>query len=202
MATYALAADQAIAGPPQGRWTVDDWERVPPDVRRYEVIDGRLYMTTAPSFFHHWIISRVIRYLGVPAEVQELGIWTAGPLGLILSPADAVQPDFVFVCRDRLHIIHDRRIRGAPDLVVEVLSPGNPAYDLEEKLALYARGGVPEYAVIDPAVHTLAHYRLQATGSYSPLHSFSEADTIAFDCLPSLPLPIATLFADAPDSTL
>jgi Uma2 family endonuclease len=64
----------AVAGPPQGHWTYADWETLPDDGNRYEVIDGVLYMTTAPSTFHQWIVKRLERYIGIPLEDQGLGV--------------------------------------------------------------------------------------------------------------------------------
>ena len=61
-----------MPGPPQGQWTYADWEELPDDGNRYEIIDGVLYMTTAPSFFHQWIVNRLERHITIPAEDQGL----------------------------------------------------------------------------------------------------------------------------------
>jgi Uma2 family endonuclease len=202
MATYAMYADKALAGPPQGEWTVNDWEGLPEssDGCRYELICGMLYMSTAPSFFHQWIIKRLVRFLGEPAEAQSLGIWAVAPIGVIFSETEAAQPDFVLILTRNQGIIRERRIRGAPDLVVEVLSPGNTVYEMRDKHAMYARAGVPEYGVIDPRARRLSHYRLIERGHYAPPREFAEHESVTFDCLPDLPLHVAQLFAGAPDT--
>jgi Uma2 family endonuclease len=202
METYALSADQALSGPPQGQWTTNDWEALPADHNRYEIIDGVLYMTTAPSNFHQWIVRRLDRFLGIPAEDQGLALCFTAPVGVILSSADAVQPDLLLVRSERKAIIRNRRIRGSPDLVAEVLSPGNTAYDLQQKQALYARAGVPEYVVINPRTRTLSLYQLAAPGSYGEPQQFTASDTVRFACVPTVALQVGDLFADAPDTEL
>jgi len=197
-----ILADHAVVGPPQGQWAEADWEALPADEYVYEILDGWLYMTTAPSFFHQWIVSMLIEQIGIPAKQQGLGVWATAPIGVILAPQDAVQPDFVFVAQERLGIIRQRRIRGAPDLVVEVLSPGNSSEEMERKRASYARGGVAHYAEVNPSARALLLYRLDAAGSYSPPATYGEADTVVFPCLPTLELVVGDLFVGAPDIQL
>jgi Uma2 family endonuclease len=115
---------------------------------------------------------------------------------------DPVQPDFVVVLASRMSIIRDRRIRGVPDIVVEILSPGSTAFDQQVKLEAYARAGVPEYAIVDPATRTLRHYRLEAPGRYADPHVHGAAEVVSFDCLPTIRVPVGELFAGAPDTTL
>lgn len=138
----------SVAGPPQGHWTYADWEALPDDGNRYEIIDKMLYMTTAPSSFHQWIIKRLERYIGIPAEDQGLAYTFAAPIGVLMPNCDPVQPDYLVVLKANAAIIHDRRIPGVPDLIVEVLSPGNAAYDERVKLLAYGNAGVPEYAIV------------------------------------------------------
>lgn len=204
MATYALYADHVIAGPPQGDWTVEDWEALPAtsDGIRYELIEGALYMTTAPSNFHQWIVRRLDRFVGIPAEDQGLAVCFAAPIGVLLSSGDAAQPDFVLILTANRGIIRERRIRGAPDLVFEVLSPNNTLYEMREKKQMYAHAGVPEYVLIDPRPRILSHYRLLSPGTYDHPREYGAAQTVTFDCLPGIPLQVASLFADAPDTEL
>jgi len=191
----------AVAGPPQGHWTYADWERLPDDGNRYEVIEGYLYMTTAPSYFHQWIVRQLDRLVGTPAEAQGLAFAATAPVGLLMPGADPVQPDFVVVLQNNADIIRGGRIRGVPDLIVEVLSPGSVAYDQGVKLEAYERAGVPEYAVIDPAARTLSYYRL-SEDHYDEPQVFGESDIMTFDALPTISVPVAQLFAGAPDTTL
>ncbi len=197
-----LLLDHALPGPPQGRWTVEWWERLPDDGNRYEIIEGSLGMTTAPSAFHQWIVGRCIELIGIPAQARGLGIWFTAPIGVILSPHDAVQPDFLFIRAERVAaLVRDRRIRGAPDLIIEVLSPGNSAEALAQKRAAYARAGVAEYVEIDPAQRTATVHRLEEDAYGAPV-VYDATHTLRLTCLPDLPLLVAELFANAPDTTL
>jgi Uma2 family endonuclease len=191
-----------VHGPRQGHWTFADWERLPDDDNRYEIIDGVLYMTTAPSYFHQWIIQGLQEYIGIPVRRQGLGYAVAAPVGLLMPGCQPVQPDFVVVLKDNASIIHDRRIRGVPNLIVEVLSPSNAVYDEEVKLEAYARAGLPEYAIVDPRARTVILYQLKVPGQYEAPRVFGEADRATFACLPTLTVPVAELFAGAPDTTL
>jgi Uma2 family endonuclease len=85
----------AVKGPKQGKWTVEDWEKLPDDGNRYEVIDGVLYMTTAPKNFHQWIITQLIGLVGFPAQKAGLAYAYVSPIGVFMPGATPVQPDFV-----------------------------------------------------------------------------------------------------------
>jgi Uma2 family endonuclease len=203
MQTLVIPTDApSVTGPPQGQWTAADWDTLPDDGNRYEIIEGYLYMTTAPSFFHQWIIQRCVRHIGIPAEDQELAYFVIAPIGVFMPGCDPVQPDFLLVLKANEHIIHDRRIYGVPDLIVEVLSPTSVDYDEGVKFQAYANAGVPEYVVINPANPTLTHYRLAEPGRYDKIGTYGESETVTIACLPSISLHVANLFAGAPDTTL
>jgi Uma2 family endonuclease len=200
--TTEIIIPKLVLRSPDATWDYARWEQLPADGNRYEVIDRVLYMTTAPSFFHQWILQRLVRYIGIPADDADLAFYAFAPIGVLMPGCDPVQPDFVVVRKENAAIIRDGRIRGVPDLLVEVLSPGNAAHDEEIKMRAYARAGVPEYAIIDPRARTLRHYRLAASGRYGTPIIVDQAGSVIFDCLPSLPLAIAALFDGAPDTTL
>ncbi len=104
MTTLVIPTEEAyaVAGPRQGQWTYADWERLPDDGNRYEVIEGYLYMTTAPSNFHQWIVRRLERLIGIPAEDQGLAICFPAPIGVLMPGAELVQPDYVVVLKRTL----------------------------------------------------------------------------------------------------
>jgi Uma2 family endonuclease len=183
-------------------WNYARWEKLPDDGNRYEVIDGVLYMTTAPSFFHQWVVQQFVRYIGIPAQDANTAFFAFAPVGVLMPGCDPVQPDFVIVLSHRRELFQDRRIYGVPDLIVEVLSPNNPENDEEIKLGAYARAGVPEYVIVDPAARSLRHYRRPANGRYGALATYAEDETVSFECLPTIRLTIGDLFAGAPDTTL
>jgi len=202
--TLVLTPETApvVEGPRQGEWTYTDWENLLDDGNRYEIIDGYIYMTTAPSNFHQWIIGNFYDVVGVPAKNQGLGYPFLAPIGLLMPGCDPVQPDFLFVRKANKAIIYDRRIRGVPDLIIEVLSPGSIDYDEDVKLKSYARAGVPEYVVIDPLRRALRLYALDHPGQYAEAHEFSGDSTVKLACLPSIEFRLSSLFENAPDTTV
>jgi Uma2 family endonuclease len=191
-----------VAGPPQGQWTFAHWETLPDDGNRYEIIDGVLYMTTAPSFFHQWIVFRLIELVGTPAHTQGIAFPAVAPVAVIMPGCDPVQPDFVMVLNKRASIIRDKRIYGVPDLIVEIMSPGSAIYDTQIKLNAYANAGVPEYAIIDPRLRTLSLYSLIQPHTYDQPQLFANTDQVSFACLPAITFNVNLLFDGSPDSSL
>lgn len=197
-----LTETPGVKGPPQGQWTVADWETLPDDGNRYEIIYGVLYMTTAPSPSHQWAAQMLYELLGIPFRKQGLGYAYLAPIGLVMAGVSPVQPDLVLIRKENAAIIGEKRLQGVPDLIVEVLSPGSTDYDEDTKLNAYAKAGVPEYAVIDPKARALRLYRLESAGHYGEPTPFSAEDRAAFACAPGIEVPVGALFEGAPDTTL
>ena len=193
-----------VYGPPQGRWTLADWEKLPADDNRYEIIDGVLYMSTAPSYFHQWISMRLSILVAGPTHERGLAFCVASPVSVIMPGCDPVQPDFVVVHAEQKGIIQQKRVVGVPDVIVEILSPGNRDFDEEIKLNAYAKAGVPEYAIIDPAAHSFKLYRLRLKyiGQYVAPKVFPGEQNISFQLLSGISFRVNQLFDGAPDTTL
>jgi len=188
---------------PEADWDRARWETLPDDGNRYEVIDGVLYMTPAPSYFHQWIIRQIARVLFQFVDDPGLGLTAWAPIGLFMPGCEPVQPDLVVVRMSDLDIIHDRRINGVPALIVEVLSPSNADQDTKVKRGAYARAGVPEYWIVRPADRDalVCSQPDAALGDYAQVqHVAPDAELVS----PTLPIrvPIAGFFAGAPDTTL
>ena len=131
------------------RLTYDDYLKIP-DEERYELIEGELYMVPAPDFSHQ-IISRNIEFLLWDfVKKHSLGIVVDAPVDVVLTPEDVLQPDILFISNERRHIITKKNVNGAPDLVIEILSPSTQERDKIVKRGLYARHGVREYWIVDP----------------------------------------------------
>jgi Uma2 family endonuclease len=184
-------------------WNYARWEQLPADGNRYEIIDGVLFMTTAPSFFHQWIVQRLVRLVGIPSEDQGLAYFVTAPIGVLMPGCDPVQPDFLLVRQANAGIIVDRRVRGVPDLIVEVLSPTNPEQDTETKREAYARAAVPEYWIVRPETRDLmVYWQPDAQQSdYTQIQLIAPDATLSSPTLP-IQLAVAALFAGAPDTTL
>ncbi|MYC97027.1 MAG: Uma2 family endonuclease [Caldilineaceae bacterium SB0661_bin_32] len=160
-------AARSVQLPAHGAWTYDDYALLPDDGKRYEVIRGELYMSAAPRPLHQRVITRLSFFLEGFLENSALGTVFVAPIDVILPQklGDPVQPDIVVVRRESLHIIDELNIQGAPDLVVEVLSPSSPAHDRNLKYDLYAEAGVQEYWIIDPHRRTVEIHLLRS-GAY------------------------------------
>lgn len=153
-ATYAT---QTVRLPAEGMWTYEDYALLPDDGKRYEVIRGELYVSAAPRPLHQRVITRLSYFLEGFLGNSDIGTAYVAPIDVILPEklGDPVQPDIVAIRRENLRIIDELNIQGAPDLVVEVLSPSNPAHDRKLKYDLYADAGVQEYWIIDPHSRTV-----------------------------------------------
>lgn len=184
-------------------WCYDKWERLPNDGNRYEVIDGVLYMSTAPSFWHQRTVGFLHEHVGIPLERQGIAIVVMAPIGVIMPGADPVQPDFLLIRSERRDIIaDDGRIRGVPDLIAEVLSPSNPELDTITKRATYARAGVPEYWMLRPATRdvTICWNPDKSTGEYTQELVVAASSELVSPTLP-IRVPVAKLFEDLPQPT-
>lgn len=131
-------------------FTYDDYIALPDDGKRYEIIEGEVSMTPAPSPRHQEVQIRISSALFFHVDKHSLGRVFSSPIDLVLSMVDVVQPDLLFVARDREHIIAKKNIVGIPNLIVEILSPSSTTRDQKEKLSLYQRYGLPEYGIVDP----------------------------------------------------
>ena len=138
---------------PKIKLTYEDYAKTPDD-ERYELIDGELLMVPSPNRPHQWTVIHLGTRLIAFVEENDLGEVYFAPFDVVLSDTNVVQPDLVFVSRERLGIITHANIQGAPDLVVEVRSPSTAYRDLTIKRRLYAEHGVKEYWMVDPEART------------------------------------------------
>ncbi len=144
-----------VEGPEQGNWTYDDYAATPDDGKRYQIIDGVLFMSPAPNRWHQQTVGRIFRYLSAHIGDAGIGEVYIASFDVELSPKTVVQPDVLAILNAHLERISDARIIGAPDLVVEVASPGTAGFDRRQKQDAYAFAGIPEYWIVDPASHTI-----------------------------------------------
>ncbi len=142
----------------------EDYARIPPDRNRYELLEGDLYWTPAPSPLHQRVSKRLQRQLETYFEARGLGEVFNAPIDVILTRQDVVQPDLVVVTNPAQ--VSARGIEGPPALLVEVLSPSTRDYDRTAKARRYAALGVPHYWLVDPGALRVECYRAQA-GAYS-----------------------------------
>ncbi|MEX0669256.1 MAG: Uma2 family endonuclease [Pirellulales bacterium] len=137
----------------------------PNDGRRHEVIDGDHYVNPAPSTYHQTVSRRLQYQLYTQIELAGKGVVYDAPVDVQITDHDIVQPDLVVVLAPRTQMITPTKIKGVPDLIVEILSPSTASNDLSLKKRLYERMGVAEYWIADPDNHTLCQFVL-ADGCY------------------------------------
>ena len=131
--------------------TWQDVQQLPDDGHRHEAIDGELYVTPAPTYRHQKVSQRLEQSLLRLLQAPGHGSVVDAPIGVEFpATQEGVQPDIVFVSSERLGIIHDEGIKGAPDLVIEILSPSTAHRDRGIKRKLYERHGVTQYWIVDP----------------------------------------------------
>ena len=135
--------------------TYADYAALPDDGRRYELHAGELSMTPAPGTRHQVALARLFDILLHHVDSRGLGLVLFAPLDCILSDTTVLQPDIVFVDTQYLSRISERGIEGAPTLAVEVSSPSTERIDREAKLEFYARHGVANYWIVDPAAREI-----------------------------------------------
>ena len=124
-----------------------------------EVINNTLYMSPAPTFEHQDLLSRLHTMMNVYVMENDLGKCVFAPVDVYLGDNNAVQPDILFIAKENTGIIKEGKVKGAPDLIVEVLS-GNKKHDLQVKKNLYETFGVKEYFIINPDNKEVISYYL------------------------------------------
>jgi len=136
--------------------TYEDYRNAPESEReRYELFEGELVMVPSPSEYHQRISVNLEFLLCGFVKQRDLGFVYDAPLDVILSDDTVLQPDILFIGKERAKIIAEEGIRGAPDLVIEILSEATAKRDRTYKKTLYARHGVKEYWLVDPATKTV-----------------------------------------------
>lgn len=151
--------------------TYHDYEALPADGRRYEIHEGELFVTPAPTPQHQGALGNLNEIIRSHVKARKLGKVFFAPIDCILSETTIVQPDLVFLDTSRLHLISARGIEGPPTLAVEILSPTTTLIDRSTKRQLYARYGVSCYWIVDPEMHAIEAYTLFQEGYQLALHA-------------------------------
>ena len=170
-------------------YTAEDLANTPDDGQSYEVIGGELVVSPAPSTKHQRVSFRLSRILGDYLERVGSGEAFAAPIDVFLGEHDIVQPDLVVVLQPHAERITETGIQGAPDIVIEIISPSSQRMDRIRKSATYATFGVPEYWLVDPDTETILVQTL-VDGRYQP-----NADPVRSVLLPDLVIDPSDVFA-------
>ena len=183
-----------IPGPPQGLWTYNDYAALPDDGHRYEIVDGVLYMAPAPNRGHQNAALELASYLRTHVKLTGLGQIFIAPFDVQLDFHTLVQPDVIVVLNPHLDRVTESRIIGAPDLVVEVSSPGTVGHDRTKKQNAYTHAGVPEFWIADPWSRAVEVLTLE-TGSYRSLGVFEGKAVLPSKVVPDFLAHVEQFFA-------
>jgi Uma2 family endonuclease len=177
--------------PEELKLTYEDYLNLPDDGKRHEIIDGEHYMTPSPQTRHQIVSGNLLRILANHVQENDLGQVLNAPIDVLLSQTTVVQPDLLFIRKEREHIIRKNYIEGLPDLIIEILSPGNETLDRHTKMKQYALSGVEEYWLVDFEAQTVEQYALRAK-KYERVDVYS--DTFTPELFPGLTIPLSQVF--------
>ncbi len=187
-----LRADH-VPGPPQGQWTYKDYAALPDDGKRYEILEGVLYVAPAPEIPHQTAVTRILGEFLVHVEYKGLGRVLAPPTDVELGPDFVCEPDVLVVLNEHSERIIRSRIKGAPDLIVEVASPSTTRRDRTVKQRRYAQAGVREYWLVEPEQKTIEILILE-DGIYHSAGIFQGQETLPSRIVPDFPVPVEHFF--------
>jgi Uma2 family endonuclease len=176
--------------PPITRYDYQEMREGPP---YYQVIEGDLVMSPSPNTFHQELAGNIYSSIRRYLDQHSLGTVFVAPLDIFLGDVDVYQPDVMFVSNERRSIITDHGLEGAPNLVVEILSPAAARVDKGAKRKVYARSGVQELWLLDPEAKTVAVYRLDQDAE-SPAETHGANAVFESHLFPGLKLEAAYIF--------
>jgi len=174
------------------RFTYSDYLLLPED-KRYEILDGELFVIAAPKTKHQKVSLQLTVALYHYVRNRELGQVLQAPFDVILSEENVVQPDIIFVRKERIGIIGEANLQGAPDLVIEILSPGTRSKDLELKRKIYCGFAVQEYWIVDPDLETI-EVLILGEERYLTTAVYAKSQCLSSPLLPDLDLPLSQVF--------
>ncbi len=178
----------------KGLWTYSDYLKLPDDGKRYEILEGELFVSPAPLTQHQRVSKRLLLVLNRALEETGRGEVLYSPLDVMLDDLNVVQPDLIFVRSKNSGIVLEKCVKGSPDLLVEILSPSTHALDRGLKKSLYARFGVPHYWILDLESKCLESFRSKRR-EYRLTLSAKSPERVKIPGFPGLNLDLKDLFA-------
>lgn len=172
--------------------TILDYEKLP-EGAPFQLINGELIMNPAPHFFHQELVMRLSTKFFMFVDKKQLGKVVASPVDVYLSETEVYQPDIVYISKERLTIVVEGRIKGAPDLVVEVLSPSTGFYDLSHKKHVYESSGVKEYWIVYPR-EEIIEVQENVNGEFQQIARVKRQGNVASKVLQGFSVSLADIF--------
>ena len=175
--------------------TVSDYEALPETGPRYQLVEGELIMTPAPDRYHQEISGRIEFLLRKYLEDHPIGKLYDAPFDVYLSETNVFQPDILFIAKKRLAILSRRGAEGAPNLVVEILSPRTAGIDTGAKKKMYAQSGAGELWIVDPETKQVQIYELKIDPEF-PKAAYREGEQFSSPLFPGLEIDVAEIFRE------
>jgi Uma2 family endonuclease len=172
-------------------YTVEDYMKLDDD-RQYELIGGKLFLVPSPSTKHQRIKLKICKLISDFVEVNQLGEVFDAPMDVVLD-SQIIQPDILYISKDRSSIIGDLNIQGAPDLVIEILSPSTAVHDKKKKSQLYLKHGVKEYWLVDIEVKFVDVY-VASEKEWRWIGAFDHEDVLTTALLPGMEINLGEVF--------
>jgi Uma2 family endonuclease len=164
------------------------------ETERYELIGGELIMVPPPSTYHQDILTYLVETLGPIVRKKRLGKVYVSPVNVFASEHDVYQPDLLFVRQEHRSIIANDGVHGAPDFVIEILSPSNAYYDLKTKKDIYQQIGVREYWIVDPMDHSVECFVNSDTG-FKSVQAAKSTGTVCSEVIPDFCIELVDIFS-------
>ena len=174
------------------RLTYQDYLNAPDD-ERYELLNGELILVASPNMDHQDVVTNLGTHVSVFVREGDLGKLYFAPTDVILSDSEVVQPDLLFISKEREHIRTPANIQGAPDLIVEILSPSSARRDWGYKRELYAKHEVKEYWIVDPT-NRVVFVMLLNDGVLRLEATYGKGDTVTSSTLEGFSVDVDDLF--------
>ena len=174
-------------------FTVADYMSLPEHGPRYQLVDGELHMAPAPNRHHQFISGELEYALREYLKANPVGAVYDAPFDVQLTEATVVQPDISYFSKQRFSYLTEHGAEGAPDLVIEILSPKTAQLDLSVKREIYARTGVQELWIVEPETRLVKVYRLPSNAQ-TPVETLSADQSLTTPLLPGLSIDLSNVF--------
>lgn len=174
------------------KYTYKDYVKIPDD-KRYELIGSELLITPSPTTKHQMISERLGYKLRTFISKNRLGEIFYAPCDVYLDEENVVQPDIMFISKERLNIIEERNVQGAPCITIEIISERSAYRDMVQKKKLYARFGIKEYWIVIPEEESIEVYSLE-NGIYQLYKTYRKDETLESRKLKGLEIELSDMF--------
>lgn len=174
-------------------WTYQEYLELPPDGKLYQIIRGDLYMVPAPTTYHQEVAINLASILWNHVKKTGWGKIYSAPIDVVLTSTDIVQPDIVGISKERMGIVKEMGVFGAPDLIMEILSPSTHSIDVKLKKSLYERHGVFEYCLVYPDEKKVECFLLRQ-GSYTGPKVYLKDEEAGVVSVPGLKINLGEVF--------